>query len=123
MKSEYIFNTKKAKKDKRDYVVSVKSDNIPGTFEIKHNLPIRNQKNIGSCMSHAAVRAVEIQLSKKVKWRVDGSELYHYYVVRKEVNNTYPNDSGMTVRDGCKGIQKYGASLEFLCPYNTPSKS
>lgn len=115
----YVMNTKKSKPDKRDYKLRVSGISLPDKVSITHNLPIRSQQNIGSCMAHAAVRAVEIQLLSKRKWFLEGSELYHYFMARKYVDNSFPNDSGMTVRDGCKTIQKYGASLEMLWPYNT----
>jgi C1A family cysteine protease len=116
-KDQHICNTKKSKKDNRDWLKSVMPPELP-KYIIEHNIPIRNQGIIGSCLSHAVVRSVEIQLLKKRKWFIEGSELYHYYMVRKEINKEYPNDSGMTVRDGCKGIQKYGSSLELVWPYN-----
>ena len=68
-------------------------------------------------MSHAAIRAVEIQLKQRGNY-IEGSELFHYYVARKEVNNQFPKLVGMTVRDGCKALKKYGMAIEYSWKYN-----
>jgi len=119
--SKYIMNTHKSPKDIRDFNLKsyiIQEDKIPISHIIKHNLPIRNQKSIGSCASCTAVRAVEIQMLTKKRWFLEGSELFHYYMVRKYVNKSHPKDNGQTMRDSCKAIQKYGSSLEVLCPYD-----
>jgi len=118
-KDKYISNTVKSCPDKRDHLLTLSGKKIPSCYLIKHDVPIRSQKGIGSCCSHAVVRAVEIQMKKKRNHFVEGSELFHYYMARKNVNNDYPYDKGMSVRDGCKTMQKYGSSLEMLWPYIT----
>lgn len=73
---------------------------------------------VHNCASHAVIRAFEIQLISK-DYFIEGSERFHYYVVRKEVNDTFPSDDGMSIRDACKGLTNYGMSIEYACPYVT----
>lgn len=76
---------------------------------------------VHNCRSHSIIREYEIQLNtKKLSTGVfDGSELFHYYMTRKYVNNTFPKDTGMSMRDGCITALKFGVCAESLHPYNT----
>jgi len=114
LKNKLINNTKQSETNEQDYVLTT-NNNYKQKHIIQHNIPIRSQGSINSCMSHAAIRAIEIQM----KEFIEGSELYHYYMARKYVNNTFPADKGMTVIDGLKTIQKYGLCPEKLWIYNT----
>lgn len=126
--SALIANTIVSTKDDRDYKPTfVTSEPLP----IKCSLltpPIRNQGATNSCMSHAAVRLQEIQLMSEGRY-LEGSELYHYYNARKFVNNTFPNNGGMSVRDGCATSKRFGMALEKAWPWvpsevnTTPNKS
>ena len=111
-------NTVKAIPDKRDLKLSLNEDiELPETLVLEVP-PIRQQGHIGSCASHAAVRAMEI-MSLKRKRYIEGSELYHYYNARKYVRKSYPKDSGMSIRDACKTTHKYGMAPESTWPYIT----
>lgn len=115
----FISNTSKDEPDDRDemFAVSRDEDTMEVKYEIPNLPPIRSQKTIGSCASHAAIGCYEIQLSKRRF--IEGSELFHYYNARKHVNETYPQDRGMTVRDACKTLYKHGFALEMTWPYDT----
>jgi len=112
-----ISNTKEDKADERDIVVSFEPKSMPSKYIIPDLPPIRNQKSLSSCASHAAIGCYEIQLSQNRF--IEGSELFHYYNARKFVNNQYPKLSGMTIRDACKTLYEYGYTFESLWPYNT----
>jgi len=112
--NKLISNTLVGEVNEQDYVMTTKND-YPESFIIKNNLRIRNQGSIGSCCSHAVIRAVEIQMSNKNF--IEGSELYHYYMARKHINKTFPKDKGMTIRDGCKTLKRYGICPEKLWKY------
>jgi C1A family cysteine protease len=117
-----ISNTKKSKKDERDFVATVTPvESIPSTFMLQGIPPIKNQGSIGSCRSHSIIREYEIQLNTKHLsiGKFDGSELFHYYMTRKYINNTLPKDLGMTMRDGCASALKFGICAEALHPYVT----
>jgi C1A family cysteine protease len=115
--TKLIANTVKAKKDKRDYKCSAAVVEVPVSFIIANRPSIRNQGTIGSCASHAAIRAYEIQ-AKQYNTYIEGSEMFHYYVVRHEINGANDKDSGMSVRDACKGVAKYGMSIEYAWKYD-----
>lgn len=100
--------------DENDYVVGSILEHTPDSYVIPNGPPIRDQSASNSCCSHAVVRALEYIVPQDI----EGSELYHYYNVRRYINNTFPNDTGMSIRDGCKGAQKYGISLEMIWPFN-----
>ena len=114
-----VANTTRSVPDQRDYVVksipSVRAD----SYIIPKLPPIRNQLNYGSCRSHTSVRSFEIQLLNDYNQVFDGSELYHYYMARAELNKTYPKDKGMSMRDGCEVALKYGNLPEQFHRYNS----
>jgi C1A family cysteine protease len=118
---EFVANTKVSPKDKRDYLpVFTSNQPLPETYVIPNLPPIRNQGALNSCRSHSVIRELEIQLwNKGIKF--DGSELYHYFMARKYVNNTFPGDKGMTMRDGCEAVRLHGLAAESLHPYS-PTK-
>lgn len=104
------------KHDARDYVFA---EPIVAEIPRKASIscpPARNQLNLGSCASHAAIAAAEIYLLQKGKY-VELSELYHYYYARKD-NGTFPTDGGMTIRDSCKCILDRHFTPEAACPYD-----
>lgn len=112
----------KGKEDVRDYPCSVKATDmpLPKKYTIPILPPVRSQGDKGSCASHAVIGAYETMiLNMKPHRFMEGSELYHYYNARKNINNTFPNDSGMTIRDACKTIDKYHMATENLWPYIT----
>lgn len=113
---DFIANTKKDKKDNRDHLAVSSSLPTPYYTLIDNIPPIRSQGAIGSCASHAVMAAYEIQLFGNRY--IEGSELFHYYNARKFINNTYPNDTGMTIRDACKSLADFGMALEMLWPYD-----
>ena len=110
-----IANTSKDKPDKRDHYATGLSLDIPTKYTIPDLPPIRSQGIIGSCASHGAIGCYEIQLSKRRY--LEGSELFHYYYAR-QMNNTYPQNTGMTIRDACKTLFNYGFAFEITWPYN-----
>ena len=109
------------KPDSRDYKVSLQYvKQLPKSYYIKELPPIRNQSWLNSCCSHAVVGSYEIMLlNKKPKQFIEGSELFHFYNARKYINLTYPKNSGMTIRDGCKTIHKFGNAPEITWRYKT----
>lgn len=110
-----ICNTSRDVKDDRD-MVSYEPATSYDKFVIPDLPPIRSQKNLSSCASHGVIGCYEIQLPKG-KF-LEGSELFHYYNARKYVNNQFPADLGMTIRDACKTLKDWGYAFEFLCPYS-----
>lgn len=98
-------------------MVASESSGAPPYYYLSPVPLIRQQGIIGSCASHATIRAIEYQLLAKNQF-IEGSELYHYYCARKYINNTYPFDKGMSIRDAMNTQLKYGYAPEILWPYN-----
>ena len=116
---EYIANTSASPDDRRDFM-PVFATNVPypELYEIPNRPSIRYQARLGSCASHAAVRAYETQLMQIGRY-IEGSELFHYWIVRHEISGAGDVDSGMVLRDACTGLQKYGMALEYAWPYDS----
>jgi C1A family cysteine protease len=113
-----VANTKVSIPDARDYVMSDTPTIQVSSYRIPVLPPVRNQLNIGSCRSHTAIASYETQLLNQ-GYDFDGSELYHYYMARKYITNTFPRDTGMSMRDGCKVSLEYGTCPEAFHPYVT----
>ena len=112
--SSFHANLKRDSDDPRDFEILATPHKLK-KYEIPNLPPIRNQSWAGSCASHAAIACYEIQLPKRQF--IEGSELYHYYYARKEVNKTFPGIGGMSMRDACKTLCDYGLALEVAWPY------
>jgi C1A family cysteine protease len=113
------FNTKVSIPEPEDYVYNVKTENLPTKHLIWNRPTVRHQQSIGSCASHAVIRAYEILLKYQHKDRyIEGSEMFHYYMARKYENETFPQDNGMTMMDAVKTLHKHGMGLEMLWPYD-----
>ena len=93
--------------------------------------PIYNQGNIGSCTANAICGAYEYdyinnKLDKTERENKENKEnntfspsrLFLYYNERS-LENTVKTDSGATLRDGMKSINKIGVCSENEWPYNT----
>lgn len=108
--------------DTRDYKL-----NIIKAFKQQHKsltkyADIKSQGRIGSCGSHAICTAMEMMYKiRAIELPQDKlSELFHYYIVRQNgYENTYPSDSGQTLRNGFRVAQHTGIAPEVLHKYNT----
>lgn len=109
-------NTIPDKVDIRDKTFLSSQDDLPKYHLMPNKPPIRNQGVIGSCASHAVIGAYEMQMSENQF--LEGSELFHYYYAR-HLNNTFPNDKGMCIRDACKTLHKFGMAPEMLWKYHS----
>ncbi len=119
--TSFKLTLKKGKEDLRDqiYTRHLTASPLPDKYVIPSLPPVRNQGNIGSCCSHAAIGAYEIELlMQKPHKFLEGSELYHYFNVRHYINGEGDRDEGQTIRDGCKCLDKYHMATEYACPYD-----
>jgi C1A family cysteine protease len=78
--------------------------------------PIEDQGNLGSCTGNAVAGVVEY-LDRKSGKNLDVSRLFIYYEERV-LEGSVNFDAGAYIRDGIKVVNKKGAPLESIWPYN-----
>jgi hypothetical protein len=83
-------------------------------FSLRNNMPhILDQGQLGSCVSNAICLFLGY-LDKKLI----ASRLYIYFNGRAISNFILEQDTGISVRNGCKSVAKYGTCSELIWPYN-----
>lgn len=113
-------NWTKEKIDTRDRRMSVPKGTLPVSVSNTTILgPVEDQGPIGSCVGHGTTGLLESLIRKGGKGRTALSRLYVYYQARVVLERMAPSlDGGCYVRDGMKALQKFGAPLERLWPYD-----
>jgi C1A family cysteine protease len=117
-------------KDARDFLFKARKPDIltlPVIVDLRKSMPpVLNQGELGSCGSNALANAIRYDLrkesreSKEEKGRVSDfppSRLYIYYNTRAVENEPLNEDTGITLRGGCKSLSKYSACNETIWPY------
>lgn len=111
--------------DHRDYKLKANVEEVvslPQKYRIPILPPVRSQGNVGSCHSHSVAAILETQfLNSRPHKFLELSELYHYWVVRHLISDDGDADSGQTIRDGFKAVDKYNLATEYAWPY-VPAK-
>lgn len=112
------FHWTKDRIDTRDYIYkenAVKAEQIVDLR--KYATKIEDQGQLGSCTGNSIASAIELlNMKNDSKNANDISRLFIYYYERL-LMGTVNYDSGATIRDGMKAVNKYGAPLESLWPY------
>lgn len=103
--------------DTRDKIYAPKAIVLPKTVDLRSNCsPVEDQGNLGSCTGNAVAGIVEY-LNRKAGRPTDVSRLFIYYEERV-LEGTVTIDAGAYIRDGIKVLNKKGAPLESIWPYN-----
>lgn len=111
--------------DHRDYTYSFGLGGLflPASADVSYlTRDIDDQGALGSCTAHASTAAMEF-LYGKFQLKIGGltpnfSRLFVYYSSRVLIEKVAPeDDSGAMLRDVMKALQKFGACLEELWPY------
>lgn len=79
--------------------------------------PVRDQGPVGSVVGFAAAAALEYQIRVRLKRAVTISPSYIYYFARKDAGDNSHSDTGATVRNAIRVLQKRGAVAEEAWPY------
>lgn len=109
--------------DSRDIWVSIPEiSNIKTKTDLRMSnfLPVvHNQGDLGSCATHSVIDAYTYDLNKNgIKLEFNPSVSFLYYNQRY-INGTEQYDSGSSIRDTIKVINKIGMCSEELYPYDT----
>lgn len=125
MTTLFKLNYKPAPQDSRDYIVKA---NIPSSLPASVDLSsqstfIKNQGSVGSCTAFAGSALNEIVCAKAGNSGLNFSEKFLYFATRVNVMKWPANeDSGATVRDTLKAMNKFGICLEDTFPYLRPDE-
>jgi len=106
--------------DIRDHKFSFSATpaSLPTFQDLRPQFPtVYNQQQLGSCTANALAAAVEFDLIKQKLPIFIPSRLFIYYNERS-LEGTIATDSGATLTDGAKAINKWGAPPETLWAYN-----
>ncbi len=108
--------------DQRDYQLSLEGVDVatlPELVDLRPGMPvIWDQGQLGSCTAHAIGAAAEYDQKKRhPNWDFMPARLFIYYNERL-VEGTVGSDSGASIRDGVKVLNKYGVCKETLWPYD-----
>lgn len=103
--------------DTRDRIYAPKAIILPKTVDLRsYCSPVDDQGNLGSCTGNAIAGVIEC-LDRKTGKNLDVSRLFIYYEERV-LEGSVNYDSGAYIRDGIKVVNKKGAPLESIWPYN-----
>ena len=108
---EYSLKYKLQKPDTRDFVYTGKLTTVSNNIELKMPI-IYDQLQLGSCVSNAVALCVYYFL------KINPSRLYIYFNGRAIGGHNLKQDTGLSVRDGCKSVAKYFITNETNWPYN-----
>ena len=105
------------KPDSRDHLYTPTIAKLPASVDLRLTCsPIEDQGNLGSCTGNAIAGAIEL-VDRKNRKMLDVSRLFIYYEERV-LEGSVSYDAGAYIRDGLKVVNKKGAPLESLWPYN-----
>ena len=98
--------------DSRDYKLSVSSAVIPEEYSCPLKMPVKNQRQVSSCVAHAVSSILEYHAVPEQKLSTN-----FIYGIQKQLFNR--EGKGMMLRDACKIAADYGDMLLEDCPGNT----
>ena len=106
-------------KYKTNWHTTMDTSKLPDKIDLRKNCPaIYDQKELGSCTANAIGAAYEFDEIKQNENNVFiPSRLFIYYNER-QMENTTDSDSGASIRDGVKTINKFGVCPEKSWPYD-----
>lgn len=108
--------------DKRNYLHNFAGAPVAASVDLRNTnlLPdVWDQGNIGSCTAHGAGAAYSFDLAlQAVQKNFTPSRLFVYYTTRT-IEGTVASDSGATITDAVKSLNKFGCPPETDWPYVT----
>jgi C1A family cysteine protease len=118
---KHYYGWKKDLTDVRDKRIMFKQhhyNQIRNRTDLRSKCPdVYNQGSLGSCTANAICSAFEFDNMEQGYEKFNPSRLFVYYNERKS-EGTENYDSGASIRDGIKSINKKGICSELLWPYD-----
>lgn len=118
------FIVKPSRYDPRDYIYKSQQGDLRDEVDLTQwDTRAEAQGAVGSCVGAAIVGAYESILKRTYSIKntpekfVDLSKLYAYYHARL-LDGVENEDSGATIKNGLRAVQKFGICPESLWPYN-----
>lgn len=113
----YALGAIKDKEDPRDIIYRVRRyKGLPESTNKRNIKKFRtryNQGALGSCVGHGVVEAYRYVLKTNNQSDFLASRLFAYYIAREDKDN----DTGASIRDAFKAVNKYGLCSEKTIPY------
>lgn len=116
MEAKYKLNYKFREPDSRDYIYAAKNKQTPGRKQISPVGDIYDQQDIGSCVSNALIKSLEMTKFVTPK---ESSRLFVYHVARNYQGSNTTEDTGCDIRKAVSAIRGWGVSTESSWPYVT----
>lgn len=104
------------KSDMRDYQVCAAGVEYPKSYSINYLPPVKNQKNVSSCVAHASSSILEYFVKDEANEELTLSTNFIYGMQGVALGRAEP---GMYLRDACKIMKEYGNPEKSLVPGNT----
>ena len=111
-----ILGALKPKIDKRDYQVRAGASQLPESYICTDLPPVKNQRNVSSCVAHATAAILETLNKKETGKFIPLSTNFIYGMQGIAFNRL---ESGMYLRDACKIVREYGNPSEHSINGNT----
>ena len=116
-----VYGWKRDTVDQRDKYMKFKKDhyiNIRKKVDLRDQFGVvYDQGELGSCTANAICGAYSYDQKKQKQQSFDPSRLFLYYNER-DMEHTTHEDSGASIRDGMKALNRYGVCQEILWPYD-----
>lgn len=104
--------------DQRDILFVTPAVGLPDAIDLRAGCPaIYDQGQLGSCVSNAVAAAIEFDLKRQQLQEFQPSRLFIYFNARVAEGTVF-SDSGCSIRDGVKVINRLGACAETAWPYD-----
>jgi len=105
--------------DNRDYIFKSLRDaaSLPQNVDLRDKMPpVYDQLQLSSCVGNSCAGSFEYELKKQGLRDFEPSRLEVYYNARL-LEGATDQDNGAMIRDGIKGLVKWGACPETMWPY------
>ena len=113
---EHFLGALKPKADIRDYRIAATTTEYPESYLCENLPPVKNQRNVSSCVAHATAAILEVFNKTETGKFVPLSTNFIYGMQGIAFGKL---TSGMYLRDACKIVKEYGNATEASIGGNT----